>query len=109
MKAKKGEHNYEKWVPIVDFVDVFDEDKRDWLIGYFQELEDRQHPLRVPELDAKVKVGDRYLKYAHQDVLDRTECYVSHVLGDGYVRVNDLPDFSGFSTVTPLSDLVRWP
>jgi hypothetical protein len=39
-KIKKGDYNYEKWVAIVDFVGVTDQDKRDWLINYFQQLED---------------------------------------------------------------------
>lgn len=37
---KKGEYNYEKWVPIVDFIGLTAPDKRDWLINYFQQLED---------------------------------------------------------------------
>ena len=32
--------NYEKWIPIIDFVGVIDPEKRDWLIDYFQQLED---------------------------------------------------------------------
>lgn len=39
-KFKKDDYNYEKWVAIVDFVGVTDQDKRDWLINYFQQLED---------------------------------------------------------------------
>ena len=40
LKVKKGEHNYDKWVAIVDFVGVIDQEKRDWLINYFQQIED---------------------------------------------------------------------
>jgi hypothetical protein len=39
-KLKKGDYNYEKWVAVVDFVGVTDQDKRDWLINYLQQLED---------------------------------------------------------------------
>ena len=39
-KLGEGDYNYEKWVAIVDFVGVTDQDKRDWLINYFQQLED---------------------------------------------------------------------
>jgi hypothetical protein len=39
-KAKKGDYNYEKWIAVVDFVGVVDQEKRDWLINYFQQLED---------------------------------------------------------------------
>ena len=46
-KAKKGEHNYEKWVAVVDFVGVVDQEKRDWLINYFQQLEDNGN-MQIP-------------------------------------------------------------
>jgi excinuclease UvrABC ATPase subunit len=46
-KAKKGEHNYKKWVAVVDFVGVVDQEKRDWLINYFQQLEDNGN-MQIP-------------------------------------------------------------
>jgi len=44
-KLKKGDYNYDKWVSVVDFVGVTDQEKRDWLINYFQQLEDNSRKL----------------------------------------------------------------
>jgi len=41
MEVKKSrDYNYEKWIPIIDFIGLKDQVKRDWLINYLQSLED---------------------------------------------------------------------
>ena len=37
---QKGDYNFEKWQPIIDFVGVTDPEKRIWLTNYLQGLED---------------------------------------------------------------------
>ena len=45
---KKGDYNYEKWVPITEYLGITDTEKRDWLINYFQQLEDNSNP-QIPK------------------------------------------------------------
>lgn len=58
LKVKKGDYNYEKWVAIVDFVGVTDQDKRDWLINYFQSMEDTLSWTPPPFPDTPPKLFD---------------------------------------------------
>lgn len=53
-----------------------------------------------------VKVGDKYWKYKEQRKENRTLCYISHIIDEDVVRVNDEPDYSGFSNSCLLKDLV---
>jgi hypothetical protein len=52
IKYKKGDYNYDKWVVIADKVGITDQDNRDWLINFLQQMEDNANRT-IPNFDDK--------------------------------------------------------
>jgi hypothetical protein len=75
-KLKKGDYDYEKWVAVVDYVGVIDQEKRDWLINYFQQLEDNGNVQIPTQSSTMMKVNEsknKFMETKKEKLLKRKE------------------------------------
>lgn len=51
--------------------------------------------------------GDMFWKYSNDIPKNRTKCYIQEVIDNDNIRVNDAPNFMGFSILTT-TDRLCW-
>jgi len=61
----------------------------------------------IKEIKEGIYIGKPYYKYVNNKFYNQTICFVSEIIDDQTVRVNDNRDFTGFSKITNLKELVE--